>query len=821
MDQQITSLERWSNRRRVRDHLVLGLALCWPLSILPFATVHDNAGMVVGTTIGLASLAVIAGPFHKTPPSRALVVLLAFTTAIVLASTAQFLVVTPATRAVLQPGIAPVIDKVLALTPDAGTPLAIHPRAALLRWAFVGQMLLLATATALVVRRRSRGRILEAALIASGVALTLVAWIHTGFSIEHVWGFTSIPVLGKEHSFGPFLNPNHGGVACAVLLPFAVQFLRGGSSRATVLAAIAGTILLAGTLTSGSRAAPLVAGFSLLGLGVLARSARIRWACASVLGVSAAATGVLGVDRAMLAWTRILRPNDPSVVWGTDVFGDRPWFYSDALNLLQAVPWFGTGSGGFEDAFQIFKSSPGYFSVANAHSDLLQVMIEQGLVRGVLWVAILCSVLVLGLTRWLFPDDEGESTMVPALVASLAGLLSYALVDFPLQIGALDVYLALVAGGLVGLASRHARPVSWRTFQLVRVGTGLVFLGTLAALGWTVHATDDPGNPSGHAGLSRSRAEELLAPGKGEPDPDRALLTLHLSLRQRPLSVPALDLLGRTLEERGDFANAFVVFETLVRVHPSGPLGWLRLARLHQRIGNLDEAMHAWWHVLFLDSPDDETAERWVKEALETGTDPEQTLPRVIPPRADRYAQAASALTTLGHPEAAEAALLRAAQMEDRFMQRYLLYLLEQNRTDEIETLLPTLPPGCDAERITGHVLLRRKKYEDAISHFEAGLRLCGSRDEQVRTGLGEARVALGDEAGIQILEQVLERNPDAHRARRVLERALRRFHRNADRLEHLEYLVQAGEATDAQRRDWEAMTGGDQAGETIQGEER
>jgi tetratricopeptide (TPR) repeat protein len=228
---------------------------------------------------------------------------------------------------------------------------------------------------------------------------------------------------------------------------------------------------------------------------------------------------------------------------------DRLTQYLASLPLLREFPILGVGLGGYRDIYfrhQPLAHHPERFYFPYAHNDLLQLVLELGVVGAVLcaffaWrlIADLVGVHVLG--RGACPVDGGEGPeamrsdrfsvgIAVGALAGAAGLIAHSALDFSARIPA----VGFLAATLLGLATvtLHTRmqpdheqllsgvrvlPLT-RAYRVVAVGAlGLVLLG-----GWTwawIHGTRvrlaEQTLLAGPAAEGLARAEAALAIDRG------------------------------------------------------------------------------------------------------------------------------------------------------------------------------------------------------------------------------------------------------------------------------------------------------------------
>ena len=129
------------------------------------------------------------------------------------------------------------------------------------------------------------------------------------------------------------------------------------------------------------------------------------------------------------------------------------------LDMIPEAGAWGFGPGTFQTAFPYFTHRHGEQIAGkwiHAHQDYLQTLIEWGYVGGGAWAALLFGGLLNSIARLFrhrdrLPIDVRVTHF--ALVTGLMGVLLHALVDFPLQIASIQLYVAVLLGVL--WANRH------------------------------------------------------------------------------------------------------------------------------------------------------------------------------------------------------------------------------------------------------------------------------------------------------------------------------------------------------------------------------
>lgn len=104
--------------------------------------------------------------------------------------------------------------------------------------------------------------------------------------------------------------------------------------------------------------------------------------------------------------------------------GTRLYMIKDSLNILKDYPIFGTGSGTYQYVYAKYRSI--YFFSKFPHSIFFQILDEQGIVGGVVFLFLIGFLFVKGLKI-----VKGHySPLLSGLFAGIVGVLLHALIDF-------------------------------------------------------------------------------------------------------------------------------------------------------------------------------------------------------------------------------------------------------------------------------------------------------------------------------------------------------------------------------------------------------
>ena len=185
---------------------------------------------------------------------------------------------------------------------------------------------------------------------------------------------------------GTYINHNHYAGLLEPALPLALaatvlwvrRAVRSGDSRAAAgacAAALAAGLILAGLVSSLSRAGFAAAAAGALVFLVLAPGARERRRIR--VAVTGAALAVCASAFLLLPDGFVGRYAD---IWTPDEFlaEGRVELWGETLDLARAYPWFGSGLGTYRSAFWEFKRSWPHVTDDHAHNDYLETAAEFG-----------------------------------------------------------------------------------------------------------------------------------------------------------------------------------------------------------------------------------------------------------------------------------------------------------------------------------------------------------------------------------------------------------------------------------------------------------
>ncbi len=287
-------------------------------------------------------------------------------------------------------------------------------------------------------------------LIAFGIFQRLSGARTIFWAVGEKTGSTFFATFRYHANAGAFIN---------LVMPFVLArtlliFRRESPQWQKAFWTIASSIVVAAAFINVSRAAMTIALILLLVLGgwwlFFERRTRITrpavWGGAIVIILVAGLLAyAFGADRSITRWLEPKGGNELSNNLRYQVY-DIIW-----KKTLPSVGWGGSGPGTFEMVFPLSIKEAGNDAVGrwywvNAHQDYLQALTEWGVIGGILWAGLLLGGFGVGIWRLTKRSDQWRSETRYFLLAGCSALLGislHALVDFPLQIGSLQLFTAI------------------------------------------------------------------------------------------------------------------------------------------------------------------------------------------------------------------------------------------------------------------------------------------------------------------------------------------------------------------------------------------
>lgn len=134
-------------------------------------------------------------------------------------------------------------------------------------------------------------------------------------------------------------------------------------------------------------------------------------------------------------------------------------------HMIPEAGWLGFGPGTFQVVFPSYQHSynfgerqvPEFWTThfwPHAHQDYLETAIEWGWVGSALWGGLILGGIVFGVRRFWRSREQESRWLLYSSLLGIGGVLLHALLDFPLQIGSIQLYFFV----LLGICYSERRP---------------------------------------------------------------------------------------------------------------------------------------------------------------------------------------------------------------------------------------------------------------------------------------------------------------------------------------------------------------------------
>jgi len=306
-----------------------------------------------------------------------------------------------------------------------------------------------------------------------------------------------------------------------------------------------------------------------------------------------------------------LPANDPGRL--TAVGSVRARYWDQAIKIFRARKLTGVGAGGYATARPRFRTDD--LAVRHAHGYLVQTAADLGLLGlaaslalAAAWLAAMAR--TVGLRRgWQRAGFDAERAGAFTLVAIVAVFAVHSLIDFTWFVPGVAILALLAAGWLAGRGplgttpetSAPSSPIPVTPVTLrerIRAGAEnrlrlAAAAGVLVIALGAAWATWQP-ERSFHAG---NESLSLIDRGKLDAAREKAIRAHELN----PLSIEPLFDRSSVEVAAGRKDEARAALEQAVRLQPSNPVPWLRLAEFQLAAGDTRTALNLLGPALYLD----------------------------------------------------------------------------------------------------------------------------------------------------------------------------------------------------------------------------
>ena len=130
------------------------------------------------------------------------------------------------------------------------------------------------------------------------------------------------------------------------------------------------------------------------------------------------------------------------ISFGAETAKERFVFYKDALDIAKRSFIFGSGGGAWQDLYGMSQSY--FYNSTQAHSFIMQVLVETGLLGLIAWILVLVLFYVKAIT--LFVKKQADRNVLAAAVAGATVLIVHSFIDFDLSLPAMLIILMSLLG---------------------------------------------------------------------------------------------------------------------------------------------------------------------------------------------------------------------------------------------------------------------------------------------------------------------------------------------------------------------------------------
>lgn len=284
-------------------------------------------------------------------------------------------------------------------------------------------------------------------------------------------------------------------------------------------------------------------------------------------------------------------------------FSIRMQMWRSTLDMIKAHPLTGIGAGAWEVQIPLYQPSEhmselDYFS----HNEYLQLLSEYGLIIGGLFLtALILYLLITFYKTWqLRGADSQEAPLRAFTLTSLLALCTVSGVGFPWHLAGTSAMFALCLGLLAGSDLRlrntptaAATPAPWRPlFSKIAV---MFFLCALLLAGYICRQAAVVEYKIMKALQLSEMALGLRRAGQTPSTAQQAIIieNMHQALAITPHYRKLVDAVIAHLITSNDWRNALWLSESLAASRPYVPMLWFRIANLHNKLGEYDQALRA------------------------------------------------------------------------------------------------------------------------------------------------------------------------------------------------------------------------------------
>jgi hypothetical protein len=225
-------------------------------------------------------------------------------------------------------------------------------------------------------------------------------------------------------------------------------------------------LTIAGVLANTSRVAQLIALLLLIAICLRFGPALLRKFWRTEKGIALA--GTIAILLALVALAQATHLEQPLNRWQSlseRIPNDARWqAWRVAAGALSDIGLFGFGPATFRVVFPFYNGVPVQRVPGTwrfLHEDYLQTALEWGWLGSTLWALLFFGGIVVGIRSYkqYAPDWTPRRRLLqPLVMIALIGVALHAIIDFPLQIASIQLYVASYLGLCWGSSSWNQRP---------------------------------------------------------------------------------------------------------------------------------------------------------------------------------------------------------------------------------------------------------------------------------------------------------------------------------------------------------------------------
>ncbi len=573
--------------------------------------------------------------------------------------------------------------------------------------------------------REGIGNKLLAVVGIGGALVAALVFVHFAANSKLILGFYS-PAQGVPKSqlfISAFVNNNNAaGFLNLTLFILAGQWQKAQFGKVKGIYAVLVLITAAASVVMLSRG-----GLLAMLMGGLFLAAITRWGGGRSRSSNPAVTvvgvllSVLAVFLFLVIFNKVLGQVEDSRLFPFGEAETKMLLWDRARGAAQAYSKVGAGGGAFAAAFHPFNDLVSRTTISHAENELVQPLVEFGLVAG---VATLLIPVVLAWRRFSFARSDG---FYAGALAGLFALGIQQLADFALRIPGVLLPAVIAMGALSGGWAK-ARSKD-RTWPLRISGLKLIPLAATAYLllivgfSWVVRNQGDVV----HAGL----VGQFNSATVGSDDLERQLG--NASLAWHPHDPLVYTLLGRRQVARQNLEQAGRLYEHAVSLCPRCVAPRIGQIRLAEELNDfpamlthlLEVAQMSWPHRLQV-----------FKIALSRKLDPDIVVEawKSDPDLLFAYVRFLYSSRHFGETESLIRANIKSAGFDVRmlnFLGMIYLTARELDRADDVATyLLGMFPEKKHGFIIQARVFIRRGLLDDALLMYDEALARVGAETD-------------------------------------------------------------------------------------------